>query len=791
MSDVRIVPKSDVDWAHWEATSEHDPLSERCPFCPSLTYFRSPHMEKRAENLGPLERNLVFHYRRSDYRNEAGVGPLCLFCQHLDPGNLFGKFRRDGLVPHCISIVLGTLAELEARRQCAFCHIVLCTVRAASAVHHTKEEPISGDCPITITVHKSPRTLIKVSFDKGPWTFMAVKRVLSKNDESVPEVDQFVGSSISWKQIRQWIDSCSTEHAECLPTGTGPSGMRLIDVRDRKVTPELNPRDCHAFVALSYVWGKNIDSGKCVLLKANTTQLEQTNGLGNLPKTIEDAMTICESLGQRFLWVDRLCIVQDDEAKKGHQIHAMADIFQSAILTIVAACGDSMESPIPGISTERQTFQSQVHIAGLQVTSGLPRLSRTLPRAPWSQRGWTYQESILSSRKLYFTDLEVWFVCDEDFQREDVAVEKSDCNDLLAEDLSTTQLRSSHWMLDYWKHLNAYSERSLTYQSDIYNAFAGVLTALVGEGKTLYGLPKPLFDEALLWRLEGDTPSWDIRDCTVAKQDLLCPSWAWSSINGAMTNGGDYTFGRYLVSLVLWSLVDENGNTETIDVKFEDFEFDSATLLIPLLFAWRGGCFETPLPNDLQEKLELDPDSLWQWASEDLPRRWPTRKEFWDELHSQASSNIQVPVTTSNHLRPGMLLTRTQTTHFRLGSWRENMASVEYFEVLNKHGDMAGAIEANELCLKSKAKGAQRLETTICELMALSLSRRPLELTFPGKDIDLLNQKGDVVLSNIAVKVLVISWNENSPIARRISIGWVDLGAWLEAERTWKTIVLE
>lgn len=745
----------------------------------------------------------MFHSRRCGFQNEAEAGSLCLFCQHLDLVHLFGFIRNAPTKVESVRIALGTLAEVEARRECVFCHIVMCTIRAHTVAYQAMGEPIAGDRRITIDMQYTEYFEVNLSVDDSFRSRIFAKKALPQHLESIHEANQVVGNWISWKPVRRVIDLCSTEHTGCLPTGTTPSGMRLIDVQDRRVTPELNPHDRRAFVALSYVWGKNIDSRRCVLLKENTTQLEQVNGLENLPKAIEDAITICENLGHSFLWVDRLCIVQDDEEKKNHQIHAMADIFQSAVLTIVAACGDSMESSIPGVNTERQTFQSQVHIGDLQIRSALPLLSQTLPGASWSKRGWTYQESVLSSRKLYFTDLEVWFACNDGFRCEDVTHKDIDPENPRGNSITMSQQlhrypdlpwESDRVMDDYWRHLEEYTKRSLTYQSDIYNGFMGILTAMFGEEhKTIYGLPELCLDRALLWRLGEGTSAWHIRDFTMAKQHLLCPSWAWASIDGAVRSGEDHEFGWETVSLVLWSLMNEDGNLKTVDVEFQVFDYTHSDSFAALVFAWSGGCFEAPLPRDLQEnqKRELDYFSLRKWATEDLPQRWPTLKEFWDEVRSQGGFDTQVPLTTVNHLRPGMLLTRTQTAVLGLGA-RQKIKSFEYFEILNEKGDMIGGVEANELYLKSTAEEKHRLKTTNFELMAVSVSEAPYELRSNGEVNGVkhfIDRNGWVVLNSV-VKVLLISWGENALVARRISIGWVHLKAWIETERTWKTVVL-
>ncbi|PSN62948.1 hypothetical protein BS50DRAFT_455258, partial [Corynespora cassiicola Philippines] len=89
------------------------------------------------------------------------------------------------------------------------------------------------------------------------------------------------------------------------------------------------------YLALSYVWG----SAKTIqTTKTNIGALEKQNSLimhaGSLPRTIRDAMTFVKRLGQRYLWVDSLCIVQDDGVEKHSQIAMMHEIYSAAYVTI-------------------------------------------------------------------------------------------------------------------------------------------------------------------------------------------------------------------------------------------------------------------------------------------------------------------------------------------------------------------------------------------------------------------------------------------------------------------------
>jgi hypothetical protein len=118
------------------------------------------------------------------------------------------------------------------------------------------------------------------------------------------------------------------------------------------------------YLALSYVWG-NVT--QLMASKTNILDLMQDNALVSqrhsnlIPRTIRDAIGLVPLLGERYLWVDSLCIIQDDEVFKHDQINAMAAIYSNAALTIVAAEGDSAEAGlrgIVGVSEPRDKMQS-------------------------------------------------------------------------------------------------------------------------------------------------------------------------------------------------------------------------------------------------------------------------------------------------------------------------------------------------------------------------------------------------------------------------------------------------
>jgi Heterokaryon incompatibility protein (HET) len=78
------------------------------------------------------------------------------------------------------------------------------------------------------------------------------------------------------------------------------------------------------YAALSYVWGNN--SQRLMLTKADKRTLSSESGLrlDELSRTISDAIRCLDKLQIKHLWVDALCVIQDDDTGKRAQIPTMA-----------------------------------------------------------------------------------------------------------------------------------------------------------------------------------------------------------------------------------------------------------------------------------------------------------------------------------------------------------------------------------------------------------------------------------------------------------------------------------
>lgn len=171
------------------------------------------------------------------------------------------------------------------------------------------------------------------------------------NDDTTPDRyshDSAKGSPVervvdpTWidvEVIKLWAETCDQRHGtHCRSrhpdTATPPTW--LIDVSAAclvRGAPDM------AYVALSYIWGDAV-GGQAY--KDNLARLQQLGALlaDDMPRTIRDVIRLLPLIGERYLWVDRLCIVQDDEQHKAVHIDRMVSIYYNARMKLVHALGD-------------------------------------------------------------------------------------------------------------------------------------------------------------------------------------------------------------------------------------------------------------------------------------------------------------------------------------------------------------------------------------------------------------------------------------------------------------------
>lgn len=345
--------------------------------------------------------------------------------------------------------------------------------------------------------------------------------------------------------LKDWISTCETYHTEscCVSTSPSTSLSYMIDTISCCLVPA---RQEFRYVALSYVWGQ---TEMIKTTKETLSALQEAGALGanthlKIPQVIRNATALVSRLGERYLWVDSLCIIQDDQENLHRHIRHMASIYASALFTIVAADGLNAEHGIlgiRGISAARELPPS------LQLTSKLRlqlRKSVNILASPWGGRGWTLQEHIFSRRKLVFVHDSVQWICQECRCFEDICQVSPSIRkmkrreyDIEQELESLGDLALEYPMISELEGLlHDYSTRHLTYQGDVLNAVGAVFTAhrKAFPHGFLLGLPIDFLDMALLWSHSYRSAR---RQARLHSSRTHFPSWTWAGWVGVLKNG--------------------------------------------------------------------------------------------------------------------------------------------------------------------------------------------------------------------------------------------------------------
>lgn len=504
---------------------------------------------------------------------------------------------------------------------------------------------------------------------------------------------------IDWDKIYKWLEICdkgesqhgegcrSRTHTNATPTGE----FRVVDVDRSRVIRA--PQDCE-YITLSYVWGAEIPR-ELKLCLSNMESLANDNSISkaNLPATIYDAMVVCSKLGKRYLWVDRLCIVQDDTGDlKYDQINQMDSIYSSAFLTIVAA-GDDARSGISGISERpRPRAPFIIQLRNVILTEQIDSPFTSAPTTKWLERGWTYQEAALSSRMLTFSDFGVCYAC---AGRAQLRFEFS------THYIHAESIRPGN--LDLRRMIMGYTDRKLTFDSDAFRAFAGILNKVGNDHQA--GMPWGLFDTYIFWQ----PASWQqpSRNCDSGRT-LKFPSWSWASIVGCVRF--DDIVHEPVTSWAYYSSK-ENRFIPVISHSERWSTSPSVVKAVELPWrklAWREGFFRPEPPTSLLA--DLSKDSLCRLFEE----QWPTIETFWHSTRTETGEHGRTwsflnefsDKETQAAIVPGRLLLFTQLAKLRLtylgdestSSARSYSATIlgRRFFVWDRDGKWMGMLELSE-----------------------------------------------------------------------------------------------
>lgn len=345
---------------------------------------------------------------------------------------------------------------------------------------------------------------------------------------------------IDLQQILRWTSSCQENHLRCKDRGGHMQQHKsrprfLIDTVDECLVSGEEKSD---YVTLSYCWGvreppkepwfRNLRDISEELAVKGALSRDSTYGV-QIAKTIRDSIRLVPRLGQRYLWVDSLCIVQDDLDMKGAELPKMTDIYANSCLTIVAAEGENADVGLPGLDFTRPRHMDQecVNLGEDKLITPINYAAELGNTSFYHSRGWTFQEFTFSKRRLIFEQESVRWECKESDFHEDIVVNLLSDED--EDDLYV--LRSKGPDIDMFNYvINKYNGRDLTYHEDALPAFSGLQKTLSQSWPFgfLYGMPVYYFDFAMAWK------PWtqSVYRRQSSQPTLDPPTWTWLGWQG-------------------------------------------------------------------------------------------------------------------------------------------------------------------------------------------------------------------------------------------------------------------
>ncbi|KAL9088305.1 MAG: hypothetical protein Q9165_006230 [Trypethelium subeluteriae] len=356
---------------------------------------------------------------------------------------------------------------------------------------------------------------------------------------SKPRVPQSHESDESWSWIEGLLETCLGEHNDChLAKGTY-APTRVLDLgRDvTKIFLTDGQATTGKYACVSHTWGQ---TQQIRTLKENLAKHIKGIELSELSKTFKDAIVVARRLKIRYLWIDSLCIIQNDELDWQREAATMCDVYSNAYLTIAATgakdglsgCFIDVEPEVHGYQVpsldEPVVFRrAPIHEMYLGKPPDTYRLGYLTEHLPLFRRAWVYQERILSPRVIHFGPELVWECrthtqCSCHYLNTSTETWKQSHQPSLKRDIDFGGVKNDDWS----RHVQAYTILQLTKPGDILPAISGVaqLYAATHEnlGRYFAGLWESNMVRHLAWRPQENR-------CRERIESWRAPSWSWAS----------------------------------------------------------------------------------------------------------------------------------------------------------------------------------------------------------------------------------------------------------------------
>ncbi|PNP60396.1 hypothetical protein THARTR1_00420 [Trichoderma harzianum] len=484
------------------------------------------------------------------------------------------EYRRKDVVP-----LLPSLAE-SADSGCGFCALL-----RNAMISHFRKYPLArlADDTVEMTGMRqywndglTAFTVHSTAFarPKHKWDYLTFKASAKPRDPCASAFDRisdFVPDNIISPAgiftLKKWVFGSNKERAalEALyrPTRLIHVGGRRASSLIRLVESNTNADMAEApqpYLALSYCWGKTPPALKTT--RSNYSHLKTCISYDAMPKAYQDTVRVARALGVKYIWIDALCIIQDDVADWEKESQVMAEIFRNSLVTLIPLGTNSSDQ---GFLERSPSIKIPYHSAEWNISGsfflrhipfaygyaepalrGAPSwsdgpLSFEIRSSAWNTRGWTFQEGMFTMRKLYIGQLMMHW--DSLKPLDIIRTEDYIINDKLKR-LDRTEPSIVHtstpWRGDcdyegWYSPMPKYSKKKLTYATDRLPAVSSYAKLIASKSGDVYlaGLWKENLHRGLLWIIHWYS-RWTFRQLKWFLErplQYIAPSWSWARIS--------------------------------------------------------------------------------------------------------------------------------------------------------------------------------------------------------------------------------------------------------------------
>ncbi|KAF6817253.1 TOL [Colletotrichum plurivorum] len=425
------------------------------------------------------------------------------------------------------------------------------------------------------------------------------------------------GSQEHIRILSEWIKSCDLH--SCCPSDRTFLPTRVIQVGKegsdtcRLICAERGQTNPGRYLALSHRWGSPEQHHRFCTFDSNLESRQQGILVDDLPRTFRDAISITRSLGVDYLWIDSLCIIQDNKEDWEMESRLMEHVYSSAYLTIAASCANGTDDGFLKPRPQRDcVVMNSTRNIPYFVCQSIDDFGHDVDQGELNKRAWVLQERALSCRTLYFTEKQTYWECGKGIRCETFTRMKNGEASFLGDSNfpSSIENQVKGMQIELFQNLYAkYSELALSSNSDRPVAIRGLETRLSRVFDTVggYGLFDYHMHRCLMWkrasqplkRIEafrgGSVPSWSwmaydggiryVKMETIVKEtDIVSPFHAWKPHQRNETDT------RQLLSVIqapMWELVDTQSAQLDLDEPGRVFESSLKCIVVARAQVWQ------------------------------------------------------------------------------------------------------------------------------------------------------------------------------------------------------------